>query len=124
MPFSYQSDCVVREELQYAAETLYPWLTVIVFFYLPMIVIVLCNIGIIRKLISTQNERVKVRYWPVDSFSDATTHLHMKIYLSVERMNGPFLGWSVGWMVLYPFLFIKEIDNFLYLNHWGSPIKR
>jgi len=47
-----KNTCSGNENLAYASTTLYPWLTVSLFFYLPMLVIIACNFAIIRKLIA------------------------------------------------------------------------
>ena len=59
--FILQNDCVITEALQFAALDLYPWLTVVCFFYLPMFVIIVCNVAIIRNLLVATSERAKIR---------------------------------------------------------------
>ena len=57
-----QNDCFAVERLKHANEKVYPWLTVAIFFYLPMLVIVGCNIAIIRSLLSASIKRAKIRW--------------------------------------------------------------
>lgn len=46
------SNCDLHPSLIYASTKLYPWLTVALFFYLPMLIIIACNVCIIRKLVA------------------------------------------------------------------------
>ena len=77
-----QNDCFAVERLKHANEKVYPWLTVAIFFYLPMLVIVGCNIAIIRSLLSASIKRAKIRW--VTFFLNHTVILNTEGSLLIE----------------------------------------
>jgi len=79
-----KNDCVITEALQFAALDLYPWLTVVCFFYLPMFVIIVCNVAIIRNLLVATSERAKIS---PGSSTDKATQRVRRIAVTVSVVS-------------------------------------
>ena len=51
--YNFKGDCAAREKFLYVFTKVYPWMTVVLFFFLPMLVIIICNISIVRIVLIT-----------------------------------------------------------------------
>ena len=52
---------MVNEGYEYLAGVVYPWLTVLLFFYLPMAVMAVCNVAIIKRVAMDTIDKNKVK---------------------------------------------------------------
>jgi len=103
-----KGDCVIKPQLQYAAEDLYPWLTVVCFFYLPMLVIIMCNIAIIRNLIAATNERSRIS---PSSSSDKSAQRVRRIAVTVSVVSVVYVVLEFCNTLIRTQLAIRVIDG-------------
>jgi len=79
--------CFARDKLAYASGKIYPWMTVTLFFYLPMLTIAFCNLSIVRKLLASTSDKMNDKKQERLRRITVTVSLVSAVYVALEICN-------------------------------------